>query len=133
MLQNNPELKSQIDQLWNKFWSGGISNPLSANLVPADDVDRYQLDIIDNPHLLCDGHFEVSLRAAAGTRQRVTVIDPDGAEAGSAISDGSSSETVVVTEGGCGADDSGTFEVLIESVGDSRSADNYVLTTVGSL
>jgi len=30
MLQNNPELKSKIDQLWNKFWAGGISNPLSA-------------------------------------------------------------------------------------------------------
>ncbi len=30
MLQNNPEIKSKIDQLWNKFWSGGISNPLTA-------------------------------------------------------------------------------------------------------
>lgn len=30
MLQNNPELKTKIDQLWNKFWSGGISNPLTA-------------------------------------------------------------------------------------------------------
>lgn len=30
MLQNNPELKSKIDQLWNKFWAGGISNPLTA-------------------------------------------------------------------------------------------------------
>lgn len=30
MLQNNPELKSKIEQLWNKFWSGGISNPLTA-------------------------------------------------------------------------------------------------------
>lgn len=30
MLQNNPELKSKIDQLWNKFWSGGIGNPLTA-------------------------------------------------------------------------------------------------------
>ncbi|MBE7941852.1 MULTISPECIES: class I SAM-dependent DNA methyltransferase [Ramlibacter] len=30
MLQNNPELKIKIDQLWNKFWSGGISNPLTA-------------------------------------------------------------------------------------------------------
>jgi type I restriction enzyme M protein len=30
MLQNNPELKSKIDQLWNKFWSAGISNPLTA-------------------------------------------------------------------------------------------------------
>ncbi len=30
MLQNNPELKSKINQLWNKFWSGGIANPLTA-------------------------------------------------------------------------------------------------------
>ena len=30
MLQNNSVLKSKIDQLWNKFWSGGISNPLTA-------------------------------------------------------------------------------------------------------
>ena len=30
MLQNNPELKGKINQLWNKFWSGGISNPLTA-------------------------------------------------------------------------------------------------------
>ena len=30
MLQNNPELKSKIGQLWNKFWAGGISNPLTA-------------------------------------------------------------------------------------------------------
>uniref|UniRef100_Q3AQE5 site-specific DNA-methyltransferase (adenine-specific) n=1 Tax=Chlorobium chlorochromatii (strain CaD3) TaxID=340177 RepID=Q3AQE5_CHLCH len=30
MLQNNPELKSKIEQLWNKFWAGGISNPLTA-------------------------------------------------------------------------------------------------------
>ncbi len=30
MLHNNPTLKSLIDKLWNKFWSGGISNPLTA-------------------------------------------------------------------------------------------------------
>ncbi|CCK78349.1 type I restriction-modification system subunit M [Desulfobacula toluolica] len=30
MLQHNAELKSKIDQLWNKFWAGGISNPLTA-------------------------------------------------------------------------------------------------------
>ena len=30
MLQNNPILKSKIDQLWDKFWSGGIANPLTA-------------------------------------------------------------------------------------------------------
>lgn len=30
MLQNNSALKSKIDQLWDKFWSGGISNPITA-------------------------------------------------------------------------------------------------------
>jgi type I restriction enzyme M protein len=30
LLQRNPEIKSKIDDLWNKFWSGGISNPLTA-------------------------------------------------------------------------------------------------------
>ncbi|MBL7851676.1 MAG: N-6 DNA methylase [Cyclobacteriaceae bacterium] len=30
MLQSNPVLKSLIDKLWNNFWSGGISNPLTA-------------------------------------------------------------------------------------------------------
>lgn len=27
---NSPQLKSQVDSLWNRFWSGGISNPLTA-------------------------------------------------------------------------------------------------------
>lgn len=30
MLHNNATLKSLIDRLWNNFWSGGISNPLTA-------------------------------------------------------------------------------------------------------
>lgn len=30
MLMNNSELKSKINQLWDKFWSGGIANPLTA-------------------------------------------------------------------------------------------------------
>jgi type I restriction enzyme M protein len=30
MLQNNSNIKLLIDKLWNNFWSGGISNPLTA-------------------------------------------------------------------------------------------------------
>jgi len=30
MVQNNSTIKSKIEQLWDKFWSGGISNPLTA-------------------------------------------------------------------------------------------------------
>jgi len=30
MLQNNTQLKSLIDKLWQNFWEGGIVNPLTA-------------------------------------------------------------------------------------------------------
>jgi type I restriction enzyme M protein len=30
MLQSSPVLKGKIQQLWDKFWSGGIANPLTA-------------------------------------------------------------------------------------------------------
>src|SRR5579884_4001560 len=30
MLTSETELKQKIDKLWDRFWSGGISNPLSA-------------------------------------------------------------------------------------------------------
>lgn len=30
LLSNNSTIKSKIDDLWQKFWSGGISNPLTA-------------------------------------------------------------------------------------------------------
>ncbi|RIK35242.1 MAG: hypothetical protein DCC55_30940, partial [Chloroflexi bacterium] len=26
----DPKLKSQVDQLWDKLWSGGLTNPLHA-------------------------------------------------------------------------------------------------------
>lgn len=30
LLNSNPQIASKINDLWNKFWSGGISNPLTA-------------------------------------------------------------------------------------------------------
>lgn len=30
LINSNPQIASKINDLWNKFWSGGISNPLSA-------------------------------------------------------------------------------------------------------
>jgi len=30
MLNSVPEIKSKIDKLWDMFYSGGMSNPLSA-------------------------------------------------------------------------------------------------------
>lgn len=47
MLQNNPELKSKIDQLWNKFWAGGISNPLTAIEQITYLLFMKRLDVLD--------------------------------------------------------------------------------------
>ncbi|MGH1388352.1 N-6 DNA methylase [Kordia sp.] len=30
LINSNPQIASKINELWNKFWSGGISNPLTA-------------------------------------------------------------------------------------------------------
>lgn len=30
LINSNPQIASKINDLWNKFWSGGISNPLTA-------------------------------------------------------------------------------------------------------
>jgi hypothetical protein len=29
-LLTDPKLRSQVDALWDKFWTGGLSNPLDA-------------------------------------------------------------------------------------------------------
>ncbi|MDR6499128.1 type I restriction enzyme M protein [Burkholderia ambifaria] len=50
MLQINATLKSLIDRLWNRFWSGGISNPIAAIeqisyllfMKQIDELDRRQ-------------------------------------------------------------------------------------------
>jgi type I restriction enzyme M protein len=49
MLQNSPELKSKIEQLWNKFWSGGISNPLTAIEQITYLLFMKRLDELGNP------------------------------------------------------------------------------------
>ena len=30
LINSNPQIASKINDLWQKFWSGGISNPLTA-------------------------------------------------------------------------------------------------------
>jgi hypothetical protein len=36
----DPKLRSQVDALWDKFWTGGLSNPLDAIDVFANVVGR---------------------------------------------------------------------------------------------
>lgn len=56
-----PEIKSKIDKLWNNFWSGGISNPLTVieqisyllfikRLDDIDNVNEKRANRINRPH-----------------------------------------------------------------------------------
>lgn len=44
----NPQLKSQVEALWSRFWSGGISNPVSAIEQMSFLIFLKRLDDIDN-------------------------------------------------------------------------------------
>jgi len=51
----NQTIKSEIDKLWDKFWSGGISNPLMAVeqisyllfMRRLDEIDRKRVEDAD--------------------------------------------------------------------------------------
>lgn len=45
------ELKSQIDSLWNRFWAGGITNPLTAIEQVSYLIFMKRLEDLDNQHL----------------------------------------------------------------------------------
>ena len=45
------DLKSKINQLWDKFWSGGISNPLSAIEQMSYLIFMKRLEDLDNQHV----------------------------------------------------------------------------------
>ncbi|REH00993.1 class I SAM-dependent DNA methyltransferase [Flavobacterium aquicola] len=53
LINSNPQIASKIDDLWQKFWSGGISNPLTAieqitYLLFMKKIDDNDLDNIAN-------------------------------------------------------------------------------------
>ena len=48
MITNGNNLKQKIDSLWDKFWSGGISNPLTAIEQMSYLIFLKRLEDIDN-------------------------------------------------------------------------------------
>lgn len=114
----------------------GTNDPLDgelvANLVPADDVDTYLLEVSDGFQVLCDGEVRVTLVAPPGVSQRVTVLDGD-VELGTTTSGDGEPGTVTIREpGGCFTNDGGTLLVRVESVGSDRSPEDYQLSVRGS-
>lgn len=109
-----------------------LIDELSANLVPADDVDTFVLNVADRLNFPCDGRLTVTLTAPAGVTQRVSVLDSSGDLLGQAVSADGVPGAVSVTEpGGCFGDDAQALSVRVESVGTERSAEPYLLTRRG--
>jgi hypothetical protein len=108
-----------------------LTDELTANLVPVDDVDRYPLPVRDRAQLLCDGSVEVTLTAPAGVAQRLEVLDGDEVVRRAGSTDGTPA-AVRLREPGCFSDDSTELEVRVSSIGADRSAEPYLLEVVGS-
>ena len=108
-----------------------LSEELEANLVPADDVDTYDLKVTDNFQIDCSGEIHVELTAPAGVSMRVTVLDGTD-ELGSAVSGDGEPAEVSVRDPNCGSNDDSTLSVRVQSVGSDRTDERYVLSERGS-
>ena len=103
-----------------------------ANIVPADDVDRYPMQVADEFDLGCNNTLRVELTAPVGLSLRLEVLDEDGEVLGQATSADGIPGEVAVRDPRCFRDDSGTFIAQVTAIGSDRTADTYVLTRRGS-
>jgi type I restriction enzyme M protein len=82
MLQNNPTLKAHIDKLWNKFWSGGIANPLTAItqityllfMRRIDDLDKKKIADAEFTGEPYQSKFEGEFYLASDTEKRTLFL-----------------------------------------------------------
>jgi hypothetical protein len=107
-----------------------VVDRVEANLVPADDQDRYPLQVSDEFQLICGGRLEVVLTSPKGVAQRIEVLSGEQVLAVAASADGLPAR-VELTEPSCGSDDSATLTLRVSTVS-GQSAEPYVLETSGS-
>jgi eukaryotic-like serine/threonine-protein kinase len=108
-----------------------LDRRVTANLVPADDVDTFALPVDDRLQLLCDGFVRVTLIAPPGTAQHLDVLDAAGELLASATSADGARAVASVQEPRCGGDDSGTLTARVTTVR-GRSAQPYRLERSGT-
>ena len=107
-----------------------LDDVVEGNIVPADDVDRYEVQVEDKLQVLCDGTLQFRLEAPAGMILGLEVLD-DGEVIGQDSTANGGPATVVRTEAQCGGDDTTTLEVVVRPMGDARVAGDYRLTREG--
>ncbi len=108
-----------------------FSSPILANLVPADDVDRYPTPVADELQLLCNGSFGVTLVAPRGASMRVDLV-VDGEIVDSAASNDGRPAAVSVDDPNCWTSDRAEVVTRVSWVGTARTAEPYELRRDGS-
>ena len=108
-----------------------LADSIEANVVPADDIDTYPMEVEDHLQLLCDGQVTVTLEAPPGVVLRLEVRDSEGVISEATASAGTPG-VISLAEQECGADDKEVLEVVVRPIGSDRVADDYVLTRTGS-
>ena len=81
-----------------------LDQVVSANIVPADDVDTYPMEVEDHLHLLCDGTVELWLEAPPGMALSAEVYDDD-RPIESATATAETPGVITLGEAECGGDD----------------------------
>ena len=107
-----------------------LDQVVSANIVPADDVDTYPMEVEDHLHLLCDGTVELVLEAPPGMALSPEVYDDD-RPIESATATAETPGVITLGEAECGGDEDDPRRGD-QPLGTDRVATDYVLSRTGS-
>jgi len=103
-----------------------------ANIVPADDVDRYLVRIEDEADLGCNNTFRLRVVAPSGLSLRLALYDDDGALVGEATSADGIPAEISLQDPRCFRGDAADYVAEVTATGTDRTAEGYVLTRSGS-
>ncbi len=112
------------------FNGATLDRRLSANLVPATDVDRYPLPVKVRAHLFCDGGTRVTLTAPDGVSMRLALLNGQTVLDSATSTNGRPASATLASHDCFGASD-GDLVAQVSWVGTARSGANYTLDRSG--
>lgn len=109
-----------------------LEETLEATIVPAGDVDRYPLRVVDEADLGCSNTLRVTINAPEGMTLRLEITDDDGDVLDEAVAADGVPGEVAIRDPRCFQNDTGDYTAVVTPVGSDRSAEPYTLTRTGS-